>query len=238
MEILLKHSDILLKRKENEDARKYAYRVLRKSILELILPPTQKLNVLELSNTLCLSRTPVNDTITTLSRDRLVRLVPKKGAYVAGFDPHGFEQSIWMQKTFGSTAIQNIFLKGLKPKELTSLSEKLEALNACIAKGKYTHVTKCILDYYHELYILSGNMDTVWESLIKFSSDFQRILYWATNMDRDISFELYMDLSHLTDAIIHRQRDQAHSLFERHLAKILTLLEPIKKHKPEYLAEN
>lgn len=238
MEILLKQNGSLLKRRENEDARRYAYRILKKSIMELVLPPTQKLNELEISNTLCLSRTPVHDTLTKLSRDRLVNLVPKKGAYVAGFNPEQFEQSIWMQATFGSTVIQNIFARELKPAQLKSLDEKLEDLHLCISEGCYDKVTARLLDYYHELYILSGDMELIWDALVKFSSDFQRILYMATSTSRDISYELYTDLRNLTNFINRRQREQAHMLFEQHLSKILALLEPIKKHKPDFLTEH
>lgn len=238
MKLLLIKNNKLPKRKKDEDARQYAYRILKKSIMELMLPPNQKLNELELSNILCLSRTPVHDSITKLSRDRLVHLVPKKGAYVAGFDPALFEHSIWLQSTFGTKVIQNIFSRNLKPDETEVLQKKLIALNTCIENGNYNEVTSHIFDYYQQLYLLSGNVDLIWNSLAKHFNDYRRILYFATSTSATISQELYSDLSRLTNFIITRQPEQAYLIFDQHLSKIVLLLEPIKKYKPDYIVNN
>lgn len=235
MKLLLIKNNKLPKRRDDEDARQYAYRILKKSIMELILPPNQKLNELELSNILSLSRTPVHDSITKLSRDRLVHLIPKKGAYVSGFDPELFEHSIWLQSTFGAKVIQNIFSKNLKPDETEVLKKKLLAFNTSIEEENYHEVTNHIFDYYKQLYLLSGNVDLIWNSLSKHFNDYRRILYFATSTNATVSQELYSDLNNLTNFIVTRQPEQAYLIFEQHLSKIVLLLEPIKKYKPDYI---
>lgn len=235
MSLLLKNNNRLPRRKKEEDARQYAYRILKKSIMELVLLPTQKLNELELANTLSLSRTPVHDTITKLSRDKLVNLVPKKGAYVAGFDAELFEHSIWLQSTFGSTVIQNILARELQENEKQALQKRLDDLNLCITENRLNEVTNHIIGFYEQLYLLSGQMNLIWNTLKKSFSDYQRILYLATSTSSTISHELYMDLNNLTNFILTRQTDQAYLIFDQHLSKVLLLLEPIKKYKPDYL---
>lgn len=235
MSLLPKNNNRLPRRKKEEDARQYAYRILKKSIMELVLLPTQKLNELELSNTLSLSRTPVHDTITKLSRDRLVELVPKKGAYVAGFDAELFKHSIWLQSTFGATVIQNILARELQDDEIQAIHKRLDDLKLCITENRLNEVTSHIIGFYEQLYLLSGHMDLIWNTLKKSFSDYQRILFLATSTSSTISHELFMDLSNLTNFMITRQSDQAYLIFDQHLSKVLLLLEPIKKYKPDYL---
>ena len=65
----------MIARRPTEDARQYAYRVIKNCILELFLPPGQKMNEADLASSLNVSRTPVHDTFTRLSREKLVDVI-------------------------------------------------------------------------------------------------------------------------------------------------------------------
>ena len=76
----------MIARRPTEDARQYAYRVIKNCILELFLPPGQKMNEADLASSLNVSRTPVHDTFTRLSREKLVDVIPQRGAFVSRID--------------------------------------------------------------------------------------------------------------------------------------------------------
>src|SRR5262245_2078621 len=58
------------------------YEALRRDILERTFVPGEPLTEQDLSRRYGVSRTPVREALAKLERDRLVRVVPKKGAFV------------------------------------------------------------------------------------------------------------------------------------------------------------
>src|SRR2546428_13076930 len=58
------------------------YDALRRAIVEREFDPGEPLTEEELSRRFGVSRTPVREALAKLERDRLVRVVPKKGAFV------------------------------------------------------------------------------------------------------------------------------------------------------------
>src|SRR3989442_3218341 len=58
------------------------YAALRQALLDREFDPGEPLTELELSRRFRVSRTPVREALAKLERDHLVRVVPKKGAFV------------------------------------------------------------------------------------------------------------------------------------------------------------
>ena len=78
MTLALFQNQTLPARRPSEDARQYAYRIIRKFILELHLLPGQKMNEADLASSLNMSRTPIHDSFFKLSRENLVDVIPKR----------------------------------------------------------------------------------------------------------------------------------------------------------------
>lgn len=65
-----------------------AYRVLEEEIVTLALPPGEAVSEALLSDRLGIGRTPVREALQRLARERLVRILPRRGIVVAAVDPH------------------------------------------------------------------------------------------------------------------------------------------------------
>ena len=76
----------LLERRPREPAGDYAFRVLHHNILHLFLKPGQPINESALSQILGVSRTPVREALSYLSRLRLVDVLPQRGSRVSLID--------------------------------------------------------------------------------------------------------------------------------------------------------
>jgi DNA-binding GntR family transcriptional regulator len=63
-----------------------AYRVLEEEIVTLALPPDEAVSETLLSERLGIGRTPVREALQRLARERLVRILPRRGIVVAGVD--------------------------------------------------------------------------------------------------------------------------------------------------------
>ncbi|GAA0600183.1 GntR family transcriptional regulator [Craurococcus roseus] len=63
-----------------------AYRTLEEEIVTLALAPGEVVSEALLSERLCIGRTPVREALQRLARERLVRILPRRGIVVAGVD--------------------------------------------------------------------------------------------------------------------------------------------------------
>lgn len=64
-----------------------AYRVLEEEIVTLALPPGEVVSETLLSDRLGIGRTPIREALQRLARERLVRILPRRGIVVAAVDP-------------------------------------------------------------------------------------------------------------------------------------------------------
>lgn len=223
----------MIARRPTEDARQYAYRVIKNCILELFLPPGQKMNEADLASSLNVSRTPVHDTFTRLSREKLVDVIPQRGAFVSRIDSERIEHAIWLHTRLGTSMLHTIFIKNVKKSDLEVLYYHLRQLDDYLYQGNLNQAPKLLTDYYHQLYILAGDMDLVWESLQKVDMDLQRLLYLATSSSAMVEGFL-CELTNLTDALADRNNDQACLIYSHHMSRMLLLVPPLKQHNPEH----
>jgi GntR family transcriptional regulator, rspAB operon transcriptional repressor len=68
------------------------YRILRRAILSLRMPPGAAIIEKEITARLRISRTPLRDAIRQLADERLIEIKPQSGTYVALIDRHQLEQ--------------------------------------------------------------------------------------------------------------------------------------------------
>ena len=224
-------------RRHTEDARQYAYRIIRHFILNLHLPPGRKMNEVELADALSISRTPVHDTLYRLSRKNLVDIIPQKGAFVSRIDISRIEQTLWIHKQLGAAMIQNIFIRNVKRPQFDILYHNLMQQEDYLAQGDISQSVRLITEYYRLLYDLAGKMNYVWEPVQKAGMDLQRLLYLSVS-DTSVTEDFLRDLTALTDALAARDTDRACTIYQHHLARILLVLSPLKERYPEYFIES
>ncbi|RKD35131.1 GntR family transcriptional regulator [Lacrimispora algidixylanolytica] len=223
-------------RKASEDARQYAYRVLRYFILNLHLPPGRKMNEIEFADALGISRTPVNDTFNKLSRKNLVDIIPQKGAFVSKIDTRRIEQTLWIHGQLGSSMIKNIFIRNVKRPQFDILYLILEEMEDHLSHGDLTQSARLITDYYKHLYELGGKMDYIWESVQIAGMDLQRFLYLSTE-EIGTTRNYMLDLTSLTDAMAQRDTDLACTIYHHHLSRIFLLLPALMEVNPHYFTD-
>lgn len=223
----------ILVRKASEDARQYVYRVIKTCILNLFLPPSRKLSEISLAKTLEVSRTPVHDTFFKLAREDLVDIYPKRGAYVSRIDPKRIEQSVWIHIQLGTSMLNSIYVKRSEHSQLMTLRYLLRQLDDTLHQDGLHSPFQIIAEYYHQLYILGGNMEMLWNSIQKNDVDFFRLLHLAAE-NPVVAKGFYYELANLTDAIDERDGDRASQLLTGHFSRILLLLPPVRTKKPDY----
>lgn len=220
-------------RRPSEDARQYAYRIIKNCILDLLLIPGQKMNEMDLASSLSVSRTPVHDSFFKLSRENLVDVIPNRGAFVSKIDSQRIEEAVWLHTKLGTSMIQSIYVKNVPEAQLRVLHYQVHQLDDYMFRGDLTQAARILTEYYRQLYILAGDMELVWASVQKVDMDLRRLLYLASS-STSVTEGFLCELTNLADALIMRDYDKACLIYSHHMSRMLLLMNPLKEHNPQY----
>ena len=222
-------------RRPSEDARQYAYRIIKNCILDLLLLPGQKMNEADFASSLKVSRTPVHDSFFKLSREKLVEIIPNRGAFVSKIDSHRIEEAVWIHTKLGTSMIHSIYVKNVPESQLRVLYYQIHQLDDYMFRGDLTQAARLLTEYYRQLYVLAGDMELVWASVQKVDVDLRRLLYLAASSTAVVEGFLY-ELTSLADALIKRDYDNACLIYSHHMSRMLLLMTPLKEHNPQYFS--
>lgn len=233
MQLSIAMEQYSIQRKATEDARQYVYRVLHQFIMQMILPPGQKLGESSISRSLQVSRTPAHDSLIRLSRENLVTMEPNKTAYVSRIDTSCLQDSIWNHYHLGIATLNSIYLNKTSGIDLDILNYLLNQMDQSIETNHLENMYRLTIEYYHRLYLLAGNLDHIWDSIMLSSTDFQRVLHLLC--DNPVACKgLYKTFSELTDAVIAKNNDLSCYIFEKFLRQIHLSLQALKTQYPTF----
>ena len=107
-------------RQPDENNRAYAYRILRKNIMNIQLQPGCQLSEAELSEHLVMSRTPIHEALMMLKGEWLVDVLPQRSSIVSkDFDA---------LQEYNSPAVPSEMMEKLEALDVETLTP-IEALN-------------------------------------------------------------------------------------------------------------
>jgi DNA-binding GntR family transcriptional regulator len=132
------------------------YETLRRAIVEREFDPGEPLTEHDLSRRFGVSRTPVREALAKLERDRLVRVVPKKGAFVRSLSHDDIRELYQVREALESLAVR---LAGprLDREELAGFETRFREIKAAGRKAAYTEVRALGEEFHRYLLKQSGN---------------------------------------------------------------------------------
>lgn len=225
----------LTEKRDGENNREYAYRLLRSNIMTLQLMPGVTLNEGELAELLGISRTPIHEAIIMLKEESLVDVIPQSGSRVSLINIEILKEGNFLRSVIEPEIIRQVAgnIPDEKMKFLAdNLKEQKEALEN---EEKIDSFFKLDDKFHHLLYTTAGKNKT-WYAIKKVSSHYDRVRYLDAIMNKT-------DLS-----VIHKEhRDIYHMLllglpvdfdlkyfYERHLGTYRKHFQEILEKYPEY----
>jgi DNA-binding GntR family transcriptional regulator len=106
-------------------------------ILRGIYKPNQRLNEVELASSLGISRSPIREAIQRLANDGLLKLIPRRGAFVFNFSSKEIEELLEVRECIEVMAVR-LAVERADQSQLHKLSEFLKATRAVIERNRYT----------------------------------------------------------------------------------------------------
>ena len=132
------------------------YEALRRDILEREFDPGEPLTEQGLSHRYGVSRTPVREALAKLERDRLVRVVPKKGAFVHTASHDDIRELYQIRESLEGLAVR-LATPRLDEGELAGFEARFRELKARGKKATYTEVRVLGEEFHGYLVKQAGN---------------------------------------------------------------------------------
>lgn len=136
--------------------RELVFEALREAIIKGILKPGERLMEVQLAEEMGVSRTPVREAIRKLELEKLVIMVPRKGAYVADVSKRDAAEVFEIRRALEGLAAQ-LAADRATDDQLESLERYLFKISEAIEKGDLEETIKIDTLFHGELYKAANN---------------------------------------------------------------------------------
>jgi DNA-binding GntR family transcriptional regulator len=204
------------------------------AIVERQLLPGTKLVEQKIANQFGVSRTIVRQAFNQLSRDRLIRLLPARGAHVSCPSPTEARQIFEVRSLLEGTMISSL-AQTISASQIKELKRHLKAEEMAVNKKSVSGRTKLLADFHVLLARLAGN-----EVLAQLLSDLlaRCSLIALTVQSNHSAQESHREHVELVEALEKRDVSACEVLLKTHLASVAASLKKIEPTHTESHTRN
>jgi DNA-binding GntR family transcriptional regulator len=206
-----------LKLKIPENLTRQAYRLIRDEILQGHLDAPRHLTEGYFARQFGISKSPIREALNLLESEGLIKIVPRRGAFVAEFSIHDIEEIYELREVLEALVVRNAVLDA---KVLGRMRQAVQAAETSRQKGDK-------LGYMHE--------DAAFHAALAQASSNSRLRKMLENMRNQMlilrrkTFELTSQTSvkkhfEILDALEKGKRETAEELMAQHIRTVRTRL--------------
>lgn len=134
-----------------------AYATLRERILTNELSPGHRMLEEEIALSLGMSRTPVREALIRLEREKLVRLIPRRGVQIVPISARDLIEINELLSCLEATAAEKLAARKPPPEELAQLDAAVAAMDAALEADDMVAWTEADYRFHCQLVELCGN---------------------------------------------------------------------------------
>ncbi len=220
-----------------ESACDYALRVILYNIVHLELPPGSEVSSTKLSAALSLSRMPVREALSELSRMGLVEILPQRGSYISRIDYDLVEESRFMRLVL-EVAVAKLACKGISREYLDAMEANLREYQT-VWNGDDSSEQALELDNaFHRLMFASVNKLWTYQRLKDQMIHFDRLRTLSMSSIRLKAERTLEEHEDILYAIARRDEEMAEMVVSRHLSHYRVDLEALMEQYPDYFVKH
>jgi DNA-binding GntR family transcriptional regulator len=214
-----------------EPAPVQAYQALRDAIVRVDLVPGQRLSENELAAQLGVSRTPVREAVARLRDERLVRVIPQLGTFVAPISVAAVGDAQFVREALECAAVR-LAAENVMDPDLELLEQLLAGQERAQADGdldSFYHLD----DSFHQALCDLSRHPTVWSISQRAKAHLNRVrrLSLATPGYQP---EMIGEHRQVVAAVAGHDPDAAELALRYHLRGVLRELPRIRTERPDY----
>ncbi len=150
------------------------YRLLRRRIVDLSLPPESALVEQEVAAALSVSKTPVREAIIRLAREGLVQVIPKSGSYVTAVSLERYLESCFVRTQLEVGCAKRLATQGVSAADQVRLKSLLSEQREAIEENNDDRFFELDEALHRSLFELAG-LSGVWEVMNFAKAEMDRV---------------------------------------------------------------
>jgi len=200
-----------------------AYNSIKEYILEGRLDESSRLTEEFLSTQLGISKSPIREALNRLETERLIRIEPRKGAYLRRLAPDEVTDLYDLREALETHVVRTA---NLTPSLLTELRQSLKRQRAFLKANDRTHYIEEDVHFHEELAQATGN-----SHLCSVLENIQNQIWLSRRNSYDLSSSTAPDCHEaIVAALEANQRDKAEAAMRNHVQNVKSrLLEFLEK---------
>jgi len=220
-----------------ESACDYALRVILHNIVHLELAPGCEVSSTKLSAALSLSRMPVREALSELSRMGLVEILPQRGSYISRIDYELVEESRFMRLVL-EAAVAKLACNGISQEYLDAMEANLREYRA-VCNGDDSSDQALELDNeFHRLMYASVNKLWTYQRLKDQMVHSDRLRKLAISSIKTKAESTIKEHEDILYAIARQDGEMAEMMVVRHLSHYQVDLEALMEQYPDYFVKH
>ena len=223
------------KKNKTENNKQYIYRILKESIMNLILMPGENISESEICEALNVSRTPVREAIVRLSEEKLLNVFPQKGSMVSKINLSLVEEAIFLRELCEKKLFKMV-CEDENSSELIKALEKIAAYQNIAANFDEDLYEFFRLDNQFHMTIFDHyNKKNVWKSVKRLCTHYDR-LRLIDALEVTNTPEVFNQHNLIIETIKNKQIEHVDNLISSHLSKFKDVINKYIEKYPEYFS--
>jgi DNA-binding GntR family transcriptional regulator len=195
------------------------YKLLRRRIIDLTLPPEMPLVEKDVANILDASKTPVRESIIRLSREGLVDVIPKSGSYVTPINIDRYLQAYFVRGQLEVGCVRRLATMNISLEGITRLHAILIEQKAAMNEDKYSNFFALDEKFHRTLFDLAG-LSGVWVTLNSAKAEFDRVRHLKRLFGVRRSESVVLEHTQIVNAINKNNADLAERTILAHIGGV------------------
>lgn len=218
-------------RKSKETARDYAFRTLRKNIVNLKLQPGSMVSEKELADEMGISRTPTREALIELSKSQIVDILPQKGSYISKIDYSLVDEARFMRLVLENAVVETV-CEVAKEEDHRALLQNITMQEIYLKSSSFRQFFQLDNEFHEQLFIIARKTQ-IYHLMDSMMIHFDRVRMLRLLTDKEVQ-ELLDDHRAILDAIIRKSKIEAVALMTSHLSRYKVDEELIRRDHPDY----
>lgn len=223
----------ILERLPRESGREFALRTIKDNIIHLELAPGSPISENELAAAMGLSRTPVREALSELSRAKVVEICPQKKSVVSLIDYDLVEEASFLRNLL-ECAVVELDCRMAGEDDIAGLRESVRLQDFYLRERRSEKLWE-LDNLFHQSLFEIARKPQAFALLQGISIHFDRVRNMALHTGKDLKdLNTVQDHQDITEAIARRDAAAARQLMETHLNRYRIDAAVIQEKYPAY----
>lgn len=215
----------------SEPVNQQIYRVLRKDIVECVIPPGTLLSEKEISVRFAVSRQPVREAFIKLAESGLVQILPQRGTFVMKISEQRVAEARFIRQAV-ECAIARRAAETASDEQLLLLEHNLRRQELA-AHNQQMREFLTLDDDFHQLLTAMAHCPLAWDTIESIKATMDRVRFLSLSQVSPPA-SLIEQHYRIFNAIKARDGDAAETAMRTHLQEIIHSFSPIAEQNQEW----